>query len=40
MPISDRGLGHLTAALRCTAGLKGGRYVFEVRVLEMRPGKG
>lgn len=36
IPLNDEGLGHLFAGVRATAGLKGGRYLFEVKVLEVR----
>eukprot|EP00930_Biecheleria_cincta_P087647 TRINITY_DN7687_c0_g1_i1.p1 TRINITY_DN7687_c0_g1~~TRINITY_DN7687_c0_g1_i1.p1 ORF type:complete len:1093 (+),score=298.96 TRINITY_DN7687_c0_g1_i1:83-3361(+) len=36
MALSDGGFQHLAAGLRSTAGLKGGRYLFEVRVVEMK----
>ena len=43
LPVSDRGFQHLVAAARATAGLKQGRYLFEVRIVELRrsiePGK-
>ncbi|CAE6920097.1 Hnrnpu [Symbiodinium sp. CCMP2592] len=36
MPVSDRGFQHLVACARSTAGLKDGRYLFEVRIVELR----
>ena len=38
IPLTDEGLGHLFAGVRATAGLKGGRYLFEVKILEVRRG--
>ena len=36
LPVSDRGFQHLVAAARATAGLRNGRYLFEVRIVELR----
>lgn len=36
MPVSDRGFQHLLACARSTTGLKDGRYLFEVRIVELR----
>eukprot|EP00930_Biecheleria_cincta_P011308 TRINITY_DN113_c0_g2_i2.p1 TRINITY_DN113_c0_g2~~TRINITY_DN113_c0_g2_i2.p1 ORF type:complete len:876 (-),score=241.20 TRINITY_DN113_c0_g2_i2:533-3061(-) len=34
MPLTEGGMQYLLAGARCTAGLKGGRYMFETRIIE------
>lgn len=36
MSLGDGGFQHLTAAARCSVGVKAGRYLYEVRILESK----
>eukprot|EP00913_Durusdinium_trenchii_P033910 g31742.t1 len=40
VPLTDAGLGQLLCGAKATAGLKRGRYLFEVKVLEIRSSGG